>query len=102
MLRPASTRWFEVLCPRSESIRTVSELARTGAVEIEVRRGVAGEFPVQPLASGLAEYQRMLPRYERYWARGHLRRLLGRHHGRRHRNDDHHGTCTKHVRDLHA
>jgi V/A-type H+-transporting ATPase subunit I len=74
MLRPASTRWFEVLCPRSESIRTVAELACTGAVEIEVRRGAAGEFPVQPLAAGLAEYQRLLPRYGRYWARGRLRR----------------------------
>jgi len=75
MLRPASTRWFEVLCPRSESIRTVAELARTGAVEIEVRPRVEEDFPVQNLAGGLARYQDLLPRYGRYWGRGKLRRL---------------------------
>ena len=37
MLRPASTRWFEVLCPRSEGVHAVAELAATGAVEVEVR-----------------------------------------------------------------
>jgi V/A-type H+-transporting ATPase subunit I len=73
MLRPASTRWFEVLCPRSESVRTVAELSRTGAVQVEVRQGVAEHFLVQDL-SRLAEYQELLPRYGRYWARGSLRR----------------------------
>ncbi len=76
MLRPVSTRWFEVLCPRAESVRTVAELARTGAVEIEVRRGAPGDFPVQHLAAGLAEYRKLVPRYGRYWDRGRLRRSL--------------------------
>jgi V/A-type H+-transporting ATPase subunit I len=75
MLRPASTRWFEVLCPRGESVRTVAELARTGAVEIEVRSGAPEDFPVQNLAPGLAEYEKWLPRYGRYWERGSLRHM---------------------------
>ncbi|MCU0833296.1 MAG: ATPase [Chromatiaceae bacterium] len=75
MLRPTSTRWFEVLCPRRDSVPVTAELARTGAVELELRPHSAEDFPVQPLAEGLAEYAKLLPRYERYWARGRLRRL---------------------------
>lgn len=73
MLRPVSTRWFEVLCPRAESVRTVAELSRTGVIEVEVRKGATEDFPIQDLGR-LSEYQRLLPRYGRYWARGHLRR----------------------------
>ncbi|MEA3278388.1 MAG: V-type ATPase 116kDa subunit family protein [Pseudomonadota bacterium] len=74
MLRPASTRWFEVLCPRAESVRAVAELARTGSVEVEVRSGEEEDFPVQHLAEGLVMYGKLLPRYGRYWERGRLRR----------------------------
>ncbi len=73
MLRTAATRWFEVLCPRGESVRTVAELALTGAVEIEVRDPADAEFPLRHLGAGLAEFQRLLPRYQRYWRRGPLR-----------------------------
>ncbi len=76
MLRPASTRWFEVLCPRAESVRTVAALAATGAIEIEVRERVAEDFPVQHLAAGLADYQTLALRYGRYWERGRLRRRV--------------------------
>lgn len=75
MLRPASTRWFEVLCPRRESVRAVAELAATGAVEIEVRPHREEDFPMRPLAQGLAEYVALAPRYGRYWARGRMRRM---------------------------
>ena len=72
MLRPASTRWFEVLCPRRDSVRTTAALARTGAIEVEVRaRAAQVPVPHQDL-SRLEEYRKQLPRYERYWARGHL------------------------------
>jgi len=74
MLRPATTRWLEVLCPRSESVRAVAELAGTGAVEIQVRPGAAGDFPLRHLAQGLAEYQELYARYGSYWERGQLRR----------------------------
>jgi V/A-type H+/Na+-transporting ATPase subunit I len=72
MLRPASTRWFEVLCPCAESVHTVTALASTGAIEIEVRPSATNELPVQHLADGLAEYQALAQRYGRYWARGRL------------------------------
>ncbi len=72
MLRPASTRWFEVLCPRAESVRTVTTLASTGAIEIEVRQRAPSELPVQHLAEGLREYQALAQRYGRYWGRGRL------------------------------
>lgn len=75
MLRSASTRWFEVLCPRLDAVGTVAALARTGSVEIE-HKGEAETDPcVLRLARNLAAYQALLPRYGRYWARGerHLR-----------------------------
>ena len=74
MLRPASTRWFEVICPRRESVRTVSDLARTGAVEIEVRDRAPTDSPVQGLDAGLADYAALQARYGRYWELERLRR----------------------------
>jgi V/A-type H+-transporting ATPase subunit I len=73
MLRPVATRWFEVLCPRGESVRTLAELAATGRVEVELRRPEAAERPLAEIASGLAELQRLAQRYQRYWQRGRLR-----------------------------
>lgn len=74
MLRPASTRWFEVLCPRSEGVHTVAELAATGAVEVEVRERAPTHYPIAELAAGLTEYAELDGRYHRYWERGVLRR----------------------------
>jgi V/A-type H+-transporting ATPase subunit I len=74
MLRPVATRWFEVLCPRSEAVRTLAELARTEAVELELRRPEAADRPLAEIAAGLTEYQRLAQRYQRYWHRGRLRR----------------------------
>ncbi len=73
MLRPRSTRWLEVLCPRTESVRTLAELARTGAVELERRDADPGDAPLRHLATELAAYADLLPRYGRYWARGRWR-----------------------------
>ena len=93
MLRPATTRWLELLCPRSESVRAVAELAATGAIEIQVRLGAAQDFPLRHLAQGLAEYRELYARYGFYWERGRLRRaplaeapdlVLGRALGRIH------------------
>jgi V/A-type H+-transporting ATPase subunit I len=74
MLRPASTRWFEVLCPRSEGVHAVAELAATGAVEVELRERALTHCPLADLAAGLAEYGDWLGRYQRYWDRGTVRR----------------------------
>jgi V/A-type H+-transporting ATPase subunit I len=76
MLRPASTRWFEVLCPRRESVRTLTELARTGAVEVEIRDHVDAEFPVAHLSETLKTYGGLRGRYGRYWERGRLRKKI--------------------------
>ncbi len=76
MFRPVSTRWFEVLCPRRESVRTLSELARTGAIEIELRDRVDADFPLGHLAAPLATYASLYPRYGRYWERGTWRRAI--------------------------
>lgn len=73
MLRPASTRWFEVLCARAESVRVVTALARTGSVELELRRHSLSELPIQHLAERLADFQALSQRYARYWSRGRLR-----------------------------
>ena len=74
MLRPAETRWLEVLCPREEIVRTLVELARTGAVQLELRPECVGDCPVTAIDAGLAEYRKLLPSYRRYWQRGQLRR----------------------------
>ena len=69
MLRPASTRWFEVLCARADAVRAAAALARTGAVEIEVRQGRPEDFPLEELAEGLASQERLAAQYGRYWSR---------------------------------
>ena len=69
MLRPASTRWLEVLCARADAVRAAAALARTGAVEIEVREGRPEDFPLHELAEGLAAQERLSGQYGRYWSR---------------------------------
>lgn len=73
MLRPVSTRWFEILCPRGESVRAVAELARTLAVETQVHPGAPQDFSLGDLSQGLAEYQGLHARYAPYWERKRLR-----------------------------
>jgi len=71
MFRPRPARWFEVLCPRSDSAHVVSNLARTGSVEIEVRAPDLDQPRLLELNEGLAAYRQLSHRYQRYW-RGHL------------------------------
>lgn len=73
MLRPIGARWLEVLCGRGDAVRTLAILAATGAVEVEVRRAAVTDFPLRDLVAGLADYERLRLRYERYWQRGRLR-----------------------------
>ena len=74
MFRPVSTRWLEVLCPREEAARALTELARTGVLELELREGAATDSPLGGLAERLAGFEALCPRYGRYWARGTWRR----------------------------
>ncbi len=73
MLGPTAACWLEVLCSRRDAVRTAAILAATRAVEIELRPEAVTESPVQELGSGLAEYERLRVRYERYWQRGRFR-----------------------------
>lgn len=66
-LRPVPARWFEVVCPRLDTDRTVALLAATDAVEIEVSGVVDDVLRSRELADGLATYRRMLASYGRYW-----------------------------------
>jgi len=75
MLRPRPALWFEALCPRADSARITGVLARSGAVETEIRAAHQGELRLQELGTGLAEYRALLPRYARYWQRGRLSHL---------------------------
>ncbi|MCW8963392.1 MAG: ATPase [Gammaproteobacteria bacterium] len=73
LLRPASTHWFEVLAPKDECSKSIGNLGRTGAVEIEVRPHDEELFSIRELAAGLDEYHQLSKRYHRYWSRGILR-----------------------------
>ncbi len=75
MLRPRPALWFEALCARSDSARVTGVLARSGAVETEIRSARQGELRLQELNAGLAEYRELLPRYARYWRQGALSHL---------------------------
>lgn len=71
-LRPVPARWFEVVCPRLDTDRTVALLADTGAVEVEVYGLAHDVVHGRELAEGLATYRRLVSSYARYW---HGRRL---------------------------
>jgi V/A-type H+-transporting ATPase subunit I len=73
-LRPVSARWFEVLAPRTDCARVTGVLARTGAVQVEVRPERADDaFRVDALATGMQGYRDQTSRYARYWSRGRVR-----------------------------
>jgi V/A-type H+/Na+-transporting ATPase subunit I len=72
MLRPRPARWIEALCPRSAGPRVVAALARSGAVELELRHPHRGELRLAELERGLADYRGRLSRYGRYWRRVEL------------------------------
>ena len=73
MLRPVSAKWFEILAPRDECSKSIGNLGRTGAVEIEVRAHDSALFNVSALTQGLDEYRQLSKRYKRYWKRNVLR-----------------------------
>ena len=66
-LRPARTRWFELLAPREELARVVETLARTRSVELEIysERNVVVNLP--GLQEQMAEYHQLAQRFQEYW-----------------------------------
>ena len=73
LLRSVPTHWFEILAPKDECSKSIGNLGRTGAVEIEVRPHDEELFNVRELAAGLDEYHQLSKRYHRYWNQGVLR-----------------------------
>lgn len=73
LLRPTTTTWFEILAPRVECAKSLGNLGRSGAVEIEVRPHEEELLNVRELAGGLDAYHQLRKQYHRYWARGVLR-----------------------------
>jgi V/A-type H+-transporting ATPase subunit I len=70
MLRPRPARWFEILAARDDATLVLEALARTGAVELEVRCGASSTGStteigdVMPL---LAQFHDLSARYRAYW-----------------------------------
>jgi V/A-type H+-transporting ATPase subunit I len=75
-LRPVPARWFELVCPRVDTDRTVALLADTGAVEVEVYGVTDDVVRSRELSEGLASYRRLVRSYARYW-RGRRLRTTG-------------------------
>lgn len=72
MLRPARTRWFELLSSRADLPLAVEALARTGSVELEARRDAHSRINLRDLHEGLLEFARLARRYRPYWPEGVL------------------------------
>ncbi len=72
LLRPSSTRWFEILAPKMGCEKLLRNLGRTGAVEIETRPHDEALMNVRELAVGMDEYRQLSKQYHRYWSRGIL------------------------------
>lgn len=73
LLRPGSTLWFEILAPKNECAKTLGNLGRTGAVEVEVRPHDDELINIHDLAGGLGKYHQLSKRFQRYWPVGELR-----------------------------
>jgi len=72
-IRPHSACWFEILLPVAYSAHVTSNLARTGAVELEVRPHQTDLMHLPRLSDDITQYRELNNRYGRYWARGSLR-----------------------------
>ncbi|WP_171016149.1 ATPase [Ramlibacter sp. 2FC] len=70
-LRPCPARWFEVLVAHDDVAWVLTALARTGAVELEIR-AAASRAALVGLREPLAQYQVLARRYLRYWPRQEL------------------------------
>jgi hypothetical protein len=63
MLRTQATRWFEILAARDDATLVLEALARTGAVELEARKGAALPADLDGLLAPLAEFAELAARY---------------------------------------
>jgi V/A-type H+-transporting ATPase subunit I len=66
-LRPLPARWFEMLAGRSDAALSLEALARTGAVELEVRLAGEAFSLLQELGAPLEEFKQLTRHYKPYW-----------------------------------
>lgn len=66
-LKPITTRWFEVLCPRNDVAQAAEALARTGHVQVEGESESSGDVSLSDLLVKLPELEQLERRYGRYW-----------------------------------
>lgn len=67
MLRPLAARWFEALVAQDDAAPALEALARTGAVELEVRIEHARAEPMREFKPLLDRYAELAQRYLPYW-----------------------------------
>lgn len=67
-MRPCPARWFEVLVAHDDAALVLAALARTGAVELEIRAAASRAVLVE-LKEPLAQFQGLARRYLPYWPR---------------------------------
>ena len=73
MLRPAATRWFELLVAREQITTAVGALAATGRVELESRPDARLPLSLPQLDVPLDAYRRLARRYHVHWPQTGLR-----------------------------
>ncbi len=71
-LRPAAARWFELLAAREDAASALELLARTGAVELEIRSDEASSVSLHDMRVLVERFALLERRYQAYWPRHDL------------------------------
>jgi len=72
-MRPAATRWFELLAAREDLTAAVEVLADTGRVELEFRSDTQTPVARPRLLESIEAYNQLARRYRAYWPQGEWR-----------------------------
>ena len=72
-LRPARTRWFELLAAREDAASALELLARTDAVELEIRSDEDRSISLRDMRTLVERFALLERRYHAYWPRHGLR-----------------------------
>lgn len=68
-LRPSAARWFELLAAREDAAPALELLARTGAVELEIKSEDERLIGLRDMRELVAQFGRLERRYHAYWPR---------------------------------
>jgi V/A-type H+-transporting ATPase subunit I len=66
-LRPARTRWFELLTTHADLTHALETLANTGQIELEIHQHARMHVSLQDMKTRLQVYTRLEQRYQSYW-----------------------------------